>query len=378
MSDINIIEVNGKPLLRRFIRVQYEAYKDDPNFVPPLMLERLESLSADKNPYFGHAEVGLFIAERGGADVGRISTQVCDMANKQFGPGLGHFGLFEAADADIASALFKHAEAWLRERKMTRIQGPWDLSPNEQCGMLIDGFDTPPVILMNHHKPSYGGWMDGMGFEKAKDLYAYEMNTQMGQSEDLQKIYQLALRNKNISFREIDMKRWDDEIRLVLDIFNDAWVGNWGFVPLTEDEIAHTAKALKPLVKPWRTIVTEYKGEPVAFMITLPDINHMIRDLNGSLLPFGWAKLLWRLVLSGKETRHRCPLMGVKKELHGQRVTALMVMGMVNISLENVTKRGSEFGEMGWILEDNHSMRNILENGTGSLYKTYRIYEKAL
>jgi len=378
MSDIQITEVTDKALLKRFILVQKTLYKDDPQFIPPLMIERLEAFSKDKNPYFEHAEAAYFLATRDGQDVGRISAQVDQLALQQFGDGLGHFGCFEADSQETANALLDTARLWLKKRGMTRMQGPWDLSANEQCGMLVDGFDTPPVFMMNHGKPAYDGYAKAWGLAKVKDMYSYANDTRGDRSEKIQKIIQMGKRNKNLTLRQINMKDWDNEIRLIMDIFNDAWSGNWGYVPFTENEVAHAAKALKAVVKPWRTYVAEYKGEPAAFMLTIPDVNHFIRDLDGSLLPFGWAKLVYRLFISKHEPRHRVPLLGIRKKFHGKPIGGIMAMWMIEESRVNVVEHGSSFGDMGWILEDNMAIRNMIEAEIGEIYKTYRIYEKAI
>ncbi len=378
MSEITLLEVTNKALLKRFILLQKELYKDDPQFIAPLLIERLEALSKEKNPYFEHAEAVFYLAVMDGEDVGRISAQIDQLALEQFGEGLGHFGCFEASSQQVANMLLDAAEAWLKAKGMTRMQGPWDLSSNEQSGLLVDGFDTPPVFMMNHGKPEYDGYIKSWGLHQIKDMYSYANDTRGDRSEKVQKIVKMGERNKNLTLRQINMKDWDNEIRLIMEIFNDGWSGNWGYVPFTENEVRHAAKSLKAVVKPWRTYICEYKGEPAAFMLTIPDVNHFIRDLNGSLFPFGWAKLVYRLFISKVETRHRVPLLGIRKEFHGKPIGGIMAMWMIEESRKNVVAHGSVFGDMGWILEDNMAIRNMIEQEHSTIYKTYRIFEKAI
>ena len=377
MSDVQIIKVEDKAGLKKFVNVTREVYKDDPNWIQPLSIERMDVLSSSKNPYFNHADVCLFLARQDGKAVGRISVQIDTLAQEKWGPDLAHFGFFEACNKDAALALVQAAEQWASERGMKRLQGPWSFSSNEECGMLIDGFDTPPVIMMPHGRPDYKVWMEDMGFKKAKDLFAYAMDIGANATPRTAKIHAAAKRSKKIKIRQIDMKRFDEELAIVMDIFNDAWSDNWGYVKFTEAEAKHTAQALKPIIKPYRTWICEYDGELVAFMVTIPDINHKIRDLNGKLLPFGIFKLLWRM-LNGREDRVRVPLMGVRKRFQKSAAGALMPIAMIEETRQQVYKRGARFAEMGWILEDNAGMITMLEEVGGTAYKTNRIWEKPL
>ncbi|RMB04897.1 N-acetyltransferase [Eilatimonas milleporae] len=376
-QSVSVRPVTGKADLKTFIRVTEQIYRDDPNWVQPLMVERLDALSPDKNPFFNHAEVTMWLAERGGRPVGRISAQIDDLAQDSWGPKLAHFGLFEAEDAEVAAALVATVEDWARSRGMTRLQGPWSLSANMEVGLLVDGFDTPPAVMMPHGRPGYDGWLKELGFAKAKDLFAYELDITGEAHDRTKRIVAAAKRNSRIHMREIDMKRFDQELAVVLDIFNDAWGENWGYVPMTEAEMKHAAAALKPVVKPHRTMICEYDGEPVAFMLTIPDINHKIRDLNGRLFPFGIVKLLARM-LSRKEDRMRVPLMGVRKSFQRKPAGAAMALWMIEVSRRNVVDRGAYFGELSWILEDNDGMNKILVDIGCRVYKTYRVYEKPL
>ncbi|MCJ9430190.1 GNAT family N-acetyltransferase [Kordiimonas marina] len=377
MSTVTIRKVTDKSGIKAFVNATRAVYKDDPNWIQPLMMERMDVLQASKNPYFQHAEVQMWVAERDGVPVGRISAQIDSLAQEKWGPNLGHFGHFEALDEEVADALLETAEAWLKERGMVRMQGPWSFSSAEEVGTLVDGFNTPPVFMMPHGRPQYDGWIKAQGFDKAKDMFAYELDLLKPAPERAGRIVKMAEKNKRLTLREIDMKNFDEEVKTVLDIYNEAWSDNWGYVPFTEAEVEHGAKALKPVVKPYRTMLCEYDGEPVAFMLTIPDVNHKIRDLDGKIGPIKLVKLLYRM-LNGKEDRCRVPLMGVRKRFQKGPLGAAMAMWMIQVSQKNVVDRGATFGELGWILEDNDGMNAILEEIGCKVYKTYRVYEKAI
>ena len=376
MSYIKIELVKTKEDLKRFIAVANKPYIDDPNYVIPLMLERLEALQAKTNPYFEHAEVQYFIATLDGEDVGRISAQIDTLVQENMEAGLGHFGLFEAMSEDAAHMLLNTAEIWLKTRGIKRMQGPWSLSSNQESGLLVDGFDTPPVIMMPHGRPEYKTWFESYGFAKEKDLYSYGMEIAAEHSERSARFEQMARKNKRLKPRNVDMKNYKAEIDTILDIFNDAWSGNWGYIPMTEHEIDHLAKSLKPIIKKDRAYIYEVDGKPSAFMITIPDVNHYIAPLKGKLLPFGWAKMVWHLFLSNQHPRLRVPLMGVRKEFQKTPLGAAMAISMIENTRDSVYKKGSRFVEMGWILEDNTGMRSMIEMVHGEIYKTYRIYTK--
>ncbi len=376
-TSTQIREIVDNKGLKDFVNVTRTVYADDPHWVQPLMMERMDALRADKNPYFDHADVSMWIAERDGQQIGRISAQIDHLAQEKWGPNLGHFGFFEALDQETAEILLKTAEDWLKARGMTRMQGPWSLSSAEEVGTLVDGFDTPPCVMMPHGRPSYDGWLNNHGLEKARDMFAYSLDLTIPMPDRAMRIVKMAQKNKRVTMRPIDMKRFDEEVAVVLDIYNEAWSDNWGYVPFTDKEVAHGAKSLKPVVKPYRTYICEYDGEPVAFMLTIPDVNHKISDLDGKLFPFGIFKLAYRM-LNGKENRCRVPLMGVRKKFQRGPLGAAMSMWMIDVSRQHVEKRGAYWGELGWILEDNDGMRSILEEIGCVVYKTYRVYEKRI
>ncbi|WP_262696291.1 GNAT family N-acetyltransferase [Kordiimonas aquimaris] len=376
-SAITVHPITDNKGLKDFINVTRTVYADDPQWIQPLTMERMDVLRADKNPYFEHADVSLWIAKREGKLVGRISAQIDSLAQEKWGPNLGHFGFFEAVDKDVADKLLKTAEAWLKERGMKRMQGPWSFSSAEEVGTLVDGFDTPPCVMMPHGRPQYDAFLKNHGLDKAKDMFAYSLDLTIPMPDRAKRIVKMAQKNKRVTMRPIDMKRFDEEVAVVLDIYNEAWSDNWGYVPFTENEVAHGAKSLKPVVKPYRTYICEYDGEPVAFMLTIPDVNHKMHDIDGKLFPTGIFKLLYRM-MNGKEDRCRVPLMGVRKKFQKGPLGAAMSMWMIDVSREHVQERGAYWGELGWILEDNDGMRSILEEIGCVVYKTYRVYEKEL
>ncbi|MFC3051363.1 GNAT family N-acetyltransferase [Kordiimonas pumila] len=377
MGELTIRQITDKDDLKQFVLVTETVYKDDPNWIQPLMIERMDVLLPENNPYFKHADVALFLAERDGKATGRISAQIDSLAQEKWGPNLGHFGFFEAADQETAGLLLETAEKWLKERGCVRMQGPWSFSANMETGTLVKGFDTPPCILMPHGLPAYDSWIKENGLEKAKDMFAYSLDLNIPLPDRAKRIVKMAQKNQRVTLRPIDMKKYDAELKVIMDIFNEAWQDNWGYVQFTQEEVDHTAKSLKQIVKPYRTYICEYDDVPVAFMVTIPDVNHKIRDLGGKLLPFGIFKLLWRM-LNGREDRCRVPLMGVRKKFQRGPLGAAMAMWMIDESRKHVEKRGAYFGELGWILEDNDGMRSILEEIGCVIYKTYRVYEKKI
>lgn len=374
MSDITIQPVQNDAQLKRFIRLPSRLYASDPNFVPPLEMERRDALRPGKNPWFEHGEAQFFLAVKDGRDVGRISAQVDRLVKE---PELGFFGLLATEDDPaVLSALFAAAEGWLRQRGRTRVRGPFSLSINEETGLLVDGFDTPPMVFMPHDPRYLPARVEAMGYAKAKDVLAYHYGTVLeGFPEDVMRLIRRA-EGRGIRIRHIDMKRIEDEFRLVMEIFNDAWSQNWGFVPFTEAELMHMAKGLKPLLDPTWTAVAEYEGQAVAFAILLPNLNEVIRDFNGRLLPFNWLKMLLRLK-RGVRTG-RVPLMGVRRNYAGGLLGGMIPLAMIQSLNRHAGPMGMREAELSWILEDNRPMRRMIEALGATAYKTYRVYEKLL
>jgi len=376
MTQIDIVPVAGSKLLSEFIRLPERLHRDDPHYIAPLHMERRDALTA-KNPFFGHADVQFWLARRDGKVVGRISAQIDHQALAIRPDAPGQFGMLAAEDDPaIFSALLETAATWLRGRGMNRMQGPFNLNINEEIGLLVDGFDTPPMLLMGHDKPYVAARLEEQGLVKEKDVYAYIYDITNDLPASARRLLNRPL-PAEITVRQLDFKRYNEEIRSVTDIFNDAWRDNWGFVPLTEIETDFLAKSLKPLLIPRLTSIVERAGVPVGFLIGLPNLNEAIRDLNGKLLPFGWAKLLWRLKLAGVKTA-RVPLMGIRRSMAHDVIGSLLPFLLIDKVRTEAAKMGYRQVELSWILEDNMPMRRMNESLGGVAYKTYRIYDRAI
>jgi hypothetical protein len=364
---------------RAFIDLPWALYAGDPHWVPPLRSEVAGLIGGEKsNPWFGHAEAALFLARRDGRVVGRISAQV-DRLVVERRPGLGQWGMFETVDDPaVASALIGAAEHWLRQRHCTIAQGPISLSIWDEPGLLVAGFDGPPSVMMGHHLPYYAALIEAAGYSAVKDLHTWELPIDRPFPDLVNRIVAAGERNPRIRIREVDKSRFDAEAALILSILNEAWADNWGFVPLTDAEVAYVGRKLKPIIFADLVRVAEYDGVPVAFMMTLPDINELTRDLDGRLLPFGWAKLLWRL-RHPRVRRMRVPLMGVRAALQGTRTASLLAFMMIEyIRRASVARYGATVGEIGWILDDNGPMISIAKAIDSHISRTYRIYERPL
>ena len=363
---------------KAFVDLAYDLNRDDPNWVPPLKTEVHGLLDPRTNPWFEHAEARLFLAERDGRPAGRISAQVDQLVLEHMGAGIGQWGMFEAADAEVAAELIHRAEAWLRGRDMTRSMGPFSLSIWDEPGLLIKGHDHPPMVMMGHNKAEYEGWVEAAGYVKAKDLFTYDLDVTRPFPPLAQRLVEMGEKNPKIRIRQVDRKRFEEEAALLLGILNDAWSDNWGYIPLTESEIGYAGRKLKPIVLEDMILVAEYEGEPVAFMLSLPDINQFLRDLGGSLFPFGWAKLLWRLQRM-RPDGGRVPLMGVVKRLHASRLASQLAFMMIEyIRRAGTGHYGIRRAEVGWVLEDNGPMISIAEAIESRINRVYRIYEKPL
>lgn len=385
-TEIVITEVNDKAGREAFVDLIYRLNADDPNFVPQLRSEEIERYTPGGNPYFEHARCQLFLASRGGAAVGRIAAHIDELALAQppeqgMGPGTGFWGALQAEDADVAAALIARAEQWLNDQGMTRVLAPMTLSVWEEPGLLVKGHDHPPMIMMGHNPPHYQDWIEGAGYEGVKTLATYDLDITRPFPPLIQRIVQSGERNARIRIRDVDLKHFDREVEIICAILNDAWSANWGFVPFTKTEIAYTAKKMKPLVKPDLVRIAEYDGEPVAFMITLPDLNQVQRKAvgrNGRPSLLGWIRLglwLWRT----RPADMRVPLMGVVKRLQASRMASQLAFMMIEtIRQASVNRYGGKRGEIGWILDDNQGMNAIAEAIEARVNKEYRIYAKAL
>jgi GNAT superfamily N-acetyltransferase len=354
-----------------------------PNFVPQIRSEQLELVDPNKNPFFGHARVQLFIAHRAGQPVGRISAHIDELAlampaEQGFGPGTGFFGYFDAEDENVARALLATAEAWLAEHGMVRVLGPISLSIWEEPGLLISGQNHPPMMMMGHHPAHYAAWIEAAGYGRAKTLYTYDLDITSGFGPLVERLVQSGQRNARINVRRVDKSRWDEEVATILAILNDAWSDNWGFVPFTPAEVAYAGKKLRAIIHEELNMIAEVDGRPVAFMLTWPDANSALAKIKGKLFPFGWLHML-RWLRHPKGAGMRVPLMGVLKELHNTRMAGTLAFMMIEtIRLEAITKFQSTRGELGWVLEDNQGMVAIADTIQSKINREYAIYERAL
>jgi len=382
-GEVVIDPVEGKRGRALFVDTGRRFASREPHAVPQLRGEQLELVDPAKNPFFGHAVHQLFVARRGDAVVGRISAHIDRLAlelprQQGFGPGAGMFGYFDAADETVAHALLRAAEDWLRGQGMDRAIGPISMSIWEEPGLLVSGQDHAPMIMMGHHPEIYQHWIESAGYARAKTLLTYDLDVTVGFPPLIRRIVQSGQRNERISLRPVDLSRWDEEVETILAILNDAWSNNWGFIPFTNAEIAYAGKKLKPIIHPQINLIAEVDGKPVAFMLTLPDINDVLRKANGRLWPLGWLRLLrWMRKPSGAGMR--VPLMGVRRELHNSRLASQLAFMMISQIREvAIAEYQTKRAEIGWILDDNQGMKAIADAIGSTVNREYAIYERSL
>jgi hypothetical protein len=377
-SDLRIEPVRTRRQLDQFIRLPSRLYRGHKGFVAPLVLERRDALRHEKNPYFRHGEAQYWLAWRGDRPVGRISAQVDSLYLERHGADVGHFGFLDAEDDAAAfRGLLAAAEGWLAARGMRRLQGPYNLSSNEECGLLIDGFESTPMMMMGFSPPYVGERLAALGLHKAKDLVAYDVVIPHEPPRHLKHAASRLTGNDRIRIRPLDMSRYEAELQTVIDIFNDAWSENWGFIPFTDAEMRHAASSMKPLIRPDLVWIGEIDGQAACMVVCLPNLCEAIDGLEGEILPFGWLKLLWRLKVSGLKTG-RVPLMGLRKRHHRSAAGTMLLHALLERLRTGMLGAGLKRIEMSWILEDNLPMRRVIEDVGGRVYKTYRIYEKAI
>ncbi len=375
-NGLEIREVSGNRDLKAFIRVPWRIYKDDPNWVPPLLIERKRAYSAS-HPYFKHAKWRAWTAYRNGEPVGRISAQIDDLHVQQHETKTGFFGSIEAIDdIDVFTALFNTAESWLREEGMEHVVGPFNLSINQDLGVLVEGFDTPPYVMTGHAPAYYGAAIEGCGYRPAQDLLAYGLD---GGTLAIPRVMRALIERsgERIKVRKLNIKAKGAELESMRDIFNDAWENNWNFTPFTSEEFNMIGKELLMAAPEDFIQIAEVDGVDSAFIVLLPNINEAIADLNGRLLPFGWARLIWRLKYNFPKSA-RVALMGVRQKYQNTRFGPALAYMIINEVMEAGKARGLERVEMSWILDHNHGVRNIIESVGGLITKRYRMYEKEL
>ncbi len=375
--QIEPVSLTDRKAVRELILFPFKHYKGDPNWVPPFIGEREDFLNPTKNPFFEHARVQFFFARRNGELVGTICGCINDNHNAFHNEKAGSFGFFECIDdAEIATALLKNAEDWVRSQGMNIIRGPMNFSSNDEWGLLIDGFHEPPVVLMTYNKPYYAGLIEGNGYTKAMDLFAYTADIDERLDNAPPKVYRAAEKaasRRGVRVRKGKISEFEKEARILMEITNRVWSKNWGFVPITEHEIEHLGKSLKPLIDPDLVLIAETaEGEPIGVSFSLPDFHQALKwSGGGRMYPFGVLKFLW---YRRKINRFRLALMGVAEEYRSLGLDAIFYVETARIA----SKKGYKRIEGSWILESNTMMNRIIERLGGQRYKTYRIYEKAL
>ncbi|WP_394835130.1 hypothetical protein LVJ94_52390 [Pendulispora rubella] len=375
MIEVRQIGEGGN--LSDFLNVVDSIYAGDPQYIRPLDMFVKDQLNTKKNPFFEHGEAAFFTAHRHGECVGRISASIDREHLDRYKDDTGFFGFLDTIDdPDVARALIDKAESWLKARGIKRARGPFSLSINEESGCLVKGFDTPPVFLCSHHRPYQGGLIEQAGYAKAKDLFGWkymvsDMTPRVKRGHD--EIRALP----EVTSRMGSLKDIERDVGIFVDVFNDAWSDNWGFVPFTRNEVRKMAADFKLILQPEITRIVSIDGEPAAVAVTLPNLNEMIPDLRGSLFPFGWAKLLYRLKVQGPRSA-RLIILGVRRKYRNVRKYAglsAFLYGELALSGKRI---GIEWGELGWTLEDNGAVNAGIKVMGGKNYKTYRIYEKSL
>jgi hypothetical protein len=372
MSPVIIRTVSSSGDVKRFIKFQWEIYRGNPVWVPPLLMDRRKLMDKKKNPFYQHSEAEFFLGFRDGKIVGRIGAIINENHNKEHNDKIGFFGFFECIDdAEVAYTLIGTAKDWLARRGATAMRGPASPSVNDEYGLLIDGFDKPPVVLMPYNPPYYATLLEGAGLKKVKDLYAYHVHKDKVFTEKLKRVSEIVKKREGISFRTLDMKNFKKEVALIRDLYNKAWQYNWGAVPMTDAEFDALAKDLKPVVVPELVIIAEYKGEPIGFSLSLPDLNIALKhNRNGYLLPGLYCLFRYKKAI----TATRIIVLGVVKEF---QMTGAGGVLFYETGVRSV-KSGYPEGEASWVLEDNVMMNRGAELLNADRTKTYRVYETSL
>jgi GNAT superfamily N-acetyltransferase len=369
---MRVVKVESKNDLRRFTRFPWSIYRGVSQWVPPLFVDVETRLSRTKNPFFQHAEADYFLALRGDEVVGRISASVDHNYNAFWNEKAGAFGWFECIDEPaVARALVDTARDWLRARGASVMRGPLSFSTNDECGLLIDGFDQQPAVLMPYNPPSYASLLEAAGLRKAKDLYAFWLSASQEPPERIARMSQIVRERKGVRIRPLNMKEFPAEVERVKQVYNAAWEKNWGFVPMTDAEFAHMAKDLKLGVDPAMVHFAEIDGEVVGSTVILPDLNEATKHANGRLLPFGLIKILWH---KPRVKRLRLLTLGVRQEYRQRGIEAALIVE----ALMAARRRGYSGGELSWVLEDNVRILRPIEEMGATRTKTYRIYETAV
>ncbi|NNC19096.1 N-acetyltransferase [Corallococcus sp. AB004] len=373
-TDVQVTPVRGAADRTAFIRLPYSLYRDDPNWVPPLEMERRDFLDPKKNPFFDYAEVELFLARRGQDVVGRVAAIKNPRHMEFHGTKEGFFGLFECVnDAGVARGLLDAASAWLKARGIDSVLGPANFSSNQDWGLLVEGYESPPALMMPYNPTYYAGLLETCGFTKAKDLFAFELSASTPPPEKVARIAEKIRQREGVTVRAVNLKDFPAEVARIKQIYNAAWEKNWGFIPFTDREFEHMAKEMKAIVRPELVLIAEVKGEPVAFSMTLPDANEAFKAANGRLTTFGLPIGLVKLVLASRKLKRlRLLTLGIKEGYRRRGLDAILYLD----TLRNAKELGYTGGEISWTLEDNHLVNRAIESMGGQRSKTYRVFQR--
>ncbi len=372
MDQIDVQPIQTKNDERQFLKLPWSIYRDNPVWVPPLLMDRRKLMDRQKNPFYKHAEAEFFLARRNGNVVGRIAAIINHNHNKEHNEKIGFFGFFESInDTDTANALVRTAAGWLKTRGVTAMRGPATPSVNDEYGLLVDGFDKPPVILMPYNPEYYARLLETTGLRKIKDLFAFHVSEEHVFSERLARVVEAVRQKEQLTFRKLDFKNFKREVKLLKDVYNRAWQYNWGAVPMTDEEFDALAKDLKPVVVPEMVIIVEYNGEPIGFSLSLPDLNVALRhNKNGYLLPGLYCLFRYKREIK----KCRIIVLGIIREF--QKTGAASVLFYE--TARRAINAGYRHGEAGWILEDNLPMIRSAAMLRGERDKTYRLYQMSL
>jgi len=375
-ADVTVTPAQSAADREAFIRFPYALYRGDPNWVPPLEMERRDFLDPKKNPWFQFGTAELFLARREGKVVGRIAGVVDPRYNEFHGTNLGFFGMFESIDDQaVARGLFDAASTWLKAQGFPEMLGPLNFSTNYECSVLVEGFEAAPAVMMAYNPRYYPALYEACGFVKAKDLWAFDVASSQPPPEKVVRVAEKIRQRNGVVVRPVRMSDFAAEVQRVKDIYNAAWEDNWGFVPMTEAEFDHMAKDMKPLVVPELLLIAEVKGEPVAFSMTIPDANFALKAAGGRLTRFGLPIGLVKLALAAKRIRRlRLITLGIKQGFRRQGLDAILYLDTITTA----RRLGYSGGEVSWTLEDNHLVNRAIESMGGVRSKTYRIYRRPI
>lgn len=375
MAEIQVVEVESPAQLKEFIQFPNRLYKDDPNYVTPLMMERKAFFDTTHNPFYRAAKTKLFLAMRGEEVVGRVATCISYRHNEFHMEKTGFFGFFDTIDDyEVARPLLKVAMITLKKDGMERMRGPMNFTTNHEIGFLVEGFDSPPTVMMTYNQPYQVKLAEQFGLKKCMDVLAYKLTRELAPSDRVLKVVRARAQRSRVKIRQLDMKHFDREVKLIKEVYNQSWAANWGFIPMDDAEFEFTAKDLKQIVDPRIVMIAEHDGKPVGFSLALPDINQALIRLKGRLFPFGLLKLLWHTKVRNKIDGARLITFGVIEEYRKQAID----MMLYTETFYRGVQLGYKWAELSWILETNDLMRRGVEEMQASVYKKYRIMEMPL